>query len=404
MSDATPTGEGLSISSVYDSYTEKQLLAALYGLIFVAGVLGNSSVLLAVVLSRKPRTTTNVFVVNLAVADLITCLSLPIMILAVLSENREKLLVSNNLCSFQGFVLIVCIGCSFNNIASIAVYRAMITRQRNRSRLIWLFNRRCVAAMVAINWLIPFAVGILPVVSEFGSYEYDDKLNTCSFNPTDQGSGTFSIILVAIFYPVQLLATFLSYSFILFTVKNYFRRVNVLSDEPPLAVVGGVMRPPSHSQPGTSQQHHLSGSAREAFSASNQELPLTAPILWGGRHRYLPANRPPSHAAAARQPARARPRFRRNLDVTFSLFLVVFFFILCCTPYSVLIALLEDKSQKYVPFLGALLVSNSCINPVIYTARHPDFKAVIRCIMLCRFPKIPMKSAFLLRLLRFQRR
>ena len=66
--------------SVYDSYGEKQLLAAIYSFTCITGVIGNSVVLLAPALSRKPRTPTNVFVVNLA--DLFTCLSLPLNVLA----------------------------------------------------------------------------------------------------------------------------------------------------------------------------------------------------------------------------------------------------------------------------------------------------------------------------------
>ncbi|XP_038068618.1 beta-3 adrenergic receptor-like [Patiria miniata] len=379
-----------SVLSVYDSYAEKQLLAALYSLISIAGVLGNSSVLLAVVLSRKPRTTTNVFVVNLAVADLFTCLSLPIMVLAVLSENRERLLVSHSLCALQGFTAIVCIGCSLNNIASIAVYRALITRRKSRGDRVWLCNHYRLAAMVALTWLIPLVVGLLPIVSEFGSYEYDDKLSTCSFNPTAQGSGTFSKITVSLYYPLQVLCILTSYASIFFKVRRQGRRVNVIPNQP-LAVVGGVMRLPA--RPGTPRQPHLP--ADEPPPANNHLSVSTA-------NNPVPRGSSPSSSAShatREQPANRRHLSRRSVGITRSLFLVVLVFFVLVAPYFVTVSVISDISKKFIPFLGMICVSNSCMNPMIYASRHPDFKTVIRCIVLCRLSKIPMKSSLLRRVL-----
>ncbi|XP_038064783.1 beta-3 adrenergic receptor-like [Patiria miniata] len=362
MPNVTPTDDEGSVASVYDSYGEKQLLAALYGLISFAGVIGNSAVVLAPILSRKPRTTTNVFVINLAVADLLTCLGLPIMILAVLSESKEQLLIPPPLCAVQGFLFVVCIGCSMNSIASVAFYRALITRRTNQSRRIWMFNRRGLAATVAMNWLVPVAFSILPILSQAGSYEYNTNLSTCSFNLTAQGSGTFSTITVAL-YALQFVFVFASSAFIVFSVRKHIQRVNVVPQQP-IAVVSAVMRLPGR-QSGTHGEGHPSAQHPR------------------NRHQRMP---------------------RRSVDVTSTLFLVVFCFMVCCTPYLVAVVALKGNAQKYLPFLAALLITNSCINPVIYTARHPDFKEVCRCIMLCRLSEIPRKSSFLQSLLRFRER
>ncbi|XP_038064882.1 G-protein coupled receptor moody-like [Patiria miniata] len=388
MQDPTPTKADVPVSSVYDSFAEKQLLAALYSLICLMGVVGNSSVLLAVILSRKPRTTTNVFVVNLAVADLLSCLNLPIMILAVLSDSREDLLVSESLCAVEGFLLLVCVWTSLNNITIFAVYRAFITRRKNRSRL---FNRRRLAALVVTTWLVPFAVGLVPTVMYgFSSYGYDDKLSTCTFSPASEGTGAFSRITTALFYPVQLTVTFASYAVILYTVRQHVGRVDAIPKQP-LAVVSGVMSLTSQSR-GPQQLVH-----EEVPGHSQQLRAPTSNLLWSGTHRSLHAHPLPTRSSTDRR--QARRQSRRNIDINLSLFLVVFFFVICCGPYPVLLILLGDKSNKVVPFFAAILVSNSCINPVIYTARHPDFKTVIRCILLCRLSKIPMKSAFLRRIL-----
>ncbi|XP_022081356.1 melatonin receptor type 1B-A-like [Acanthaster planci] len=301
------TDEVSSLTPVYSSYLSRQILASFVGLIALVGVLGNSTVVLAVVLSRKPRTITNIFVVNLAVVDLVTCLSMPIMVLAVLSESQENLLVSEDLCAFQGFVLIVCLGCSLNNIATIAVYRALVTRKKTPGGLLSLFNRCGLVAMICANWLVPLAVGLLPIVSKFGSYGYDENLSTCSFNPSAEGSGTFSKIMAMLFFPVQLVVTFASYAVILYTVKKHARRVNV-NVEPPLAIVGGTMRSPP--QPGPARQPHTS--ARGAAPALNQrQAGATTPPQWARRIRSLASSRPATHAHAVGPPVQARPGFRQ---------------------------------------------------------------------------------------------
>ena len=79
--------------------------------------------------------------------------------------------------------------------------------------------------------------------------------------------------------------------------------------------------------------------------------------------------------------------------------LVVAVFAACTAPYCICILTVSDRHQKFLPFLGGLLVFNSCVNPAIYIARHPDFKQVCRCILLCRLSKVPMKSDLLRRLL-----
>ncbi|XP_038064765.1 D(1A) dopamine receptor-like [Patiria miniata] len=247
MSNFTSTNSEGSVASVYDSYGEKLLLAALYGLISFAGVIGNSAVVLAPILSRKPRTTTNVFVINLAVADLLICMSLPITLLAVLSESKEKLLIPPPLCAFQGFLFVVCIGCSMNSIASIAIYRTLITLRTNQSRRKWLFNRRGLAAMVAINWLLPSSASLMPIVSEAGSYEYDTKISTCSINPSSKGFKTFAKLITAC-YPLQLVVIFASSVFIVFSVRKHIRRVNSIRQQQ-IAVVGAVMK--LNAQPAT---------------------------------------------------------------------------------------------------------------------------------------------------------
>ncbi|KAJ8038599.1 hypothetical protein HOLleu_16063 [Holothuria leucospilota] len=35
-----------------------------------------------------------------------------------------------------------------------------------------------------------------------------------------------------------------------------------------------------------------------------------------------------------------------------------------------------------------LVVLNSCLNPILYAVKHPHFRQVFRCIVLCRWKDI----------------
>ena len=62
------------MDDVMDDVMPRVLFAVVYCVIFLLGVAGNSLVVYVVVRSRAMRTVTNVFIANLAVADIMMCL------------------------------------------------------------------------------------------------------------------------------------------------------------------------------------------------------------------------------------------------------------------------------------------------------------------------------------------
>ena len=66
-------------------------MACVWIVVAVLGITGNTMVILSAILSNHVRTMTNVLVVNLSVADLWTCLSLPWTSVALLSDGTWPL-------------------------------------------------------------------------------------------------------------------------------------------------------------------------------------------------------------------------------------------------------------------------------------------------------------------------
>ncbi len=73
MSNSTDAGECPDQLLINDAWVRAVLLA-LYLVIFVLGVAGNALVVAAVARNRQMQNPTNVFIVNLAVSDILMCL------------------------------------------------------------------------------------------------------------------------------------------------------------------------------------------------------------------------------------------------------------------------------------------------------------------------------------------
>ena len=79
---------------------------------------------------------------------------------------------------------------------------------------------------------------------------------------------------------------------------------------------------------------------------------------------------------------------KKLLAVTKNLLVILVAFVICFIPYAVSLCL--PKSCSALPWLLALLSSNSCINPIIYARRIRAFREVMVCIIRCRLGSIPM--------------
>ena len=331
----------------YKNYLQRQILASLIATVAITGFCGNSLVIFAVILSRKLRNTTNIFVVNLALADLLTCVSLPWTSVALLSKDGWVL--PSFLCKMAGFCLILCLGCSVNTLVCIAVNRAvLITKSRNIYTQ--CFTKRKIAAMICITWLFPFFIATIPLWSEVGELGYDPYFITCSWHSQDHGADLLAIVVAVSFYPLQLLTIVICYFHIFFYVRKHIKKIS-LSTELELPSLSGRCNNNEDEQPRRQSCNH----------ATSSQVNQNKKRLW-----------------------------KCQLDVTKNLFYVVCVFLVCFTPYTICI-ILRTKSEVFM-FTVVVLLSNSCANFFLYASKHPDFRKVFKCIFLCKFSSIPGKT------------
>ncbi|PIK39189.1 putative opsin Rh5-like [Apostichopus japonicus] len=138
---------------------ERIILAVLCAVVAVCGILGNGLVILAVWFSRRLRTATNVYVVNLSLADIVTCLSVPIYVMALMSWETWP--GSELPCTLVAALSMICVGCSQFTLAGIALNRyVLVTKARDVYTS--LYCRRNLVISTICTWLIPILAVTLP--------------------------------------------------------------------------------------------------------------------------------------------------------------------------------------------------------------------------------------------------
>ncbi|XP_038044991.1 octopamine receptor 1-like [Patiria miniata] len=303
---------------VLRSSAERQVISGFLFLTSAVGILGNTAVVAAVLAVKTLQTTTNAFVVNLAVADFLTCVDAFLQSVAFLSD---ELLLPYWLCQVMAFGILICIGCSVNTLVAIALNRLVGITTTAHSGFRKLYTPFKISFMIVLTWGIPIAVATIPLVSDYGELGYNSLHNTCTWRSNRAYQPRYSTLVAFVYFPVQFVMLFVSYLKIYLFVRKTTR---------------------------STLRQDRAGDA----SASNQIL--------------------------------QKQLLKRQVAVTKNLFIVVCVFLLCIFPYFALLGLPSALVARILPIASAILMANSCINPIIYGTKHPDFRKAFARVLFCR--------------------
>ncbi|XP_030836256.1 5-hydroxytryptamine receptor 4-like [Strongylocentrotus purpuratus] len=332
------TGSGGGKDFRFTDYNQRLVLAITFIVISVVGSIGNSIVIAAVAMSRKLRTATNVFVVSLAIADLLTNLFLPWNVIALLNEDREQWPMEESLCVMAAIILYTCVGSSVYSLAAIGLNRFVLITQPIHVYHHY-YSKVRMGIMVMFTWVIPLFLSLLPLIFGLGQLGYDAKYGTCTHKTSHPLSDYYSLTQAVIIYPIPLTVILVSYVAIYVHVRAHTKTITEIQDT-------------SESSSSTHKPKRRESTARRSIS-------------------------------------------KRQVEITKNLFYVVCAFVLCITPYCA--SLVIPGSESFIPWAGAIILMNACINPVIYATKHPHFKKVMFAIIRCRLSAIPEPSSDCLR-------
>nr|KAG5703077.1 hypothetical protein BaRGS_016238 [Batillaria attramentaria] len=130
------------------------LLAFLYGSISLLAVLGNGLVILIIVKNRRMHTVTNIFIANLAVADVIIGMfSIPFQFQAAL---LQRWVLADFMCSLAPMVQVISVNVSIFTLTVIAMDRYIAVLHPFRAGC----SQRSAAIIITVTWVMAIALSL----------------------------------------------------------------------------------------------------------------------------------------------------------------------------------------------------------------------------------------------------
>ncbi|XP_033633583.1 G-protein coupled receptor moody-like [Asterias rubens] len=328
------------------SYGVLVFIACWWILVAVLGIAGNFMVILSAVLSESVRTMTNVLVVNLSVADLWTSLSLPWTVIALIGNGTWPLRTVVP-CQIAAFMWHTGLGASLYILALISVNRLVrITRPGIYRRI---FTPCSMVGIVFISWAIPFTVILLPLTLGIGSLGHDLKFNTCTDDDLHEEAAKYNLAQTIGFYPIPMVTVLISYIIIYIHIRRHFKRQ--------------IEQKKSNSATLSADPIEASGTSVASMSVTGSDATMVE----------------------------KRKISRHQLQITKNLFLTCCAFMLLISPYFIYL-FIPNANDAFALYGATILICNSCVNPIIYASKHPQFKKVLRPMLRCRWSEIPQPS------------
>ena len=312
----------------------------LLGLVCVIGTIGNLLVVAAVIATRSLQVRQNVFIVSLAITDLITSAILtPFFMLCLVRGGWPFKEIT---CVFLGYVTIMCVSTSGLTINCIAVCRYVTVAYTNPVRRKLIHGRVVITASTLLIAVAVVAV-LLPIFGN-GDVGFNETLGHCSLKYDNQYEWWYGAMLILMGFMATITIVPVCYGLIFWIVRKSRRSVESTS----MASRSGPSSGVEHSTKQNNRSHKSSRTNHPRRNITRDELRLSKKLL--------------------------------------TLFGV---FILCWIPYTAVV--LADKystvPRQVQRATNFLIWINPCLNPFLYAWMIQTYRQAYNRIfsyMLCR--------------------
>ncbi|KAF3697880.1 Cholecystokinin receptor type A [Channa argus] len=338
----------------------------LYSLIFLLSVVGNSLIVAVLVRNRRMRTVTNLFLLSLAVSDLMV--SLVCIPFTLIPNLMRDFIFGTGICKLVMYFMGVSVSVSTFNLVAISLERYSAICNPLTSRT-WQTKSHA-AKVITATWVASFIL-MLP-------YPIFCKLKP--FNRLNNSTGHMcrlvwpNIIIQQSWYVSLLLLLFLIPGIVMMTAYGLislelyrgikYELSNRKSSRDRQSSTGSI-------KPGDSDGCYLQPSKRKSFTVSS-----------GNSSSKPTVGRVCSSTSTANLMAKKR--------VIRMLLVIVFLFFLCWTPVFVVNAWQAfDQRSAYrltgapISFIHLLSYTSACVNPIIYCFMNKRFRQGMLSTFTC---------------------
>ncbi|XP_796413.2 rhodopsin, GQ-coupled-like [Strongylocentrotus purpuratus] len=297
----------------------------------IIGLFGNTLVIISVLITKKLRTITNILVVNLAIADFLTCACLPFQVIGFLSQTGSYPL-PEGVCATVAAVLHTCLVCSASTLVVIGFIRRYVITRSIRGHQ-GFHTPKKIATVAVFIWMESAAFMVLPPVLGIGRLGYSSFYGMCAFI----GYTRMALYYVAsqgIFIATILMLTLIFYGLILRHVLRHNKQFR------------GKFAVDKDTSVSSTEGH------QNKASTSDSPLPMIKAIN------------------------------QKEIEITKNVFTVVCLFIVCFLASSVNFIIPGSSVSTLYGYM--IMLTNSVVNPIIYGLKHPNFQEAFKKILCCR--------------------
>ena len=360
-------------------------LSVIYVIIIIASLLWNTTVCVVILSTRSLRRSVNSrFILSLAVSDLMTtCLVMPFDLELIISGKWRY---GEILCNVLTTSYLLAVPTSILSLFALTVYRYRLLQDPlDIYKASPLMTRRRAILVICTLWVYSMLFALVPV---FGWKPYPRSVfgGICYFNL----SWIYSVLSSMVNFVTPVITASL------LNCKMYCFAIKLSHSSLPQDVRSGKNKPITGFD--TKIQKASSGDEPEDMEkpARLKSMEISCDPL-PTEQQHIESNR------SQHEDLLLRKLQKRNTRAAKTTFLIVFSFVFCWLPYTLLSitgsVCLDERCYITVPYqvweiflmMGYL---NSAVNPVLYSFRSPEFKKAVKDIIRKRvvFPSARRRS------------